>query len=141
MWVLDLIALTLSSIGCVTWTARAFKVAARDALDLAAKLAVPEPRSAADWPELRVDEVVCDPEAPNRVLLVGRWPAHPEPRSLLELEVGAPPRARQLLTRWCDVHASISSRSNGDGRVVLRRRRTNESLEVRITSEVTLGGH
>ena len=66
--------------------ARVFRIATRDATDLAGKLAVSCPRTAIDWPELRVDAVVSDPDTPNRAMVVGRWPAHPEPRALLVLE-------------------------------------------------------
>ena len=140
MWILDLIGLSLIGLGCLAWTARAFSIATRDALDLAAKLSVPQPHSAIDWPELQVDAVVPDPDDPLRMLLVGRWPAHPDSRSLLVLEVDAQPRARQLLTRWRDVRAPISPRLMDDGSVLFRRRRSSESIAVRLISEATLTG-
>ena len=140
MWILDLICLSLIGVGCLAWTARTFSIATRDALDLAAKLSVPNPDSAIDWPELRVEVVVPDPDDPLRMLLVGRWPAHPDPRSLLVLEVRAQPCARHVLTGWRDRRASISPRSTGDGTVRLRRRHSVESIEARLVAEATLTG-
>jgi len=57
----------VASISCAT---HLIFVGARDSSDLAAKLAVPFPRRAADWPELRLDAVVVDLESADRVLVI-----------------------------------------------------------------------
>ena len=75
MWVISLAVLVSSVGGSVAWAVHLFRIASRDSLELAAKLATPHPRRAADWPELQLDEVVFDPAAASRVLLVARWPA------------------------------------------------------------------
>jgi hypothetical protein len=139
MWIFDLTVIVLVTVGCLLWATRVFGIATRDAQDLTAKLAIPYPVAASDWPELRVDAVVSDPDEPHRVLIVGRWPAHPDPRALLVLELGdAQSRERQLLVRWRDSGASISPMPQAEGRVLLCRRRTTESLEARVVAEAPL---
>ena len=91
MWMFGLAFCGSLFVGAFAWSMRRFRIATRDAVDLVAKLAVPRPVYAVDWPELRVDEVVCDPETPNRALLVTRWPAAPEPAALLLIEMNDPP--------------------------------------------------
>ena len=109
---------------------------AGDTGDLAAKLAVPFPRRAADWPELRLDAVVLDPGSAERVLVVARWPAHPELRAVLVLDVDDPTaRAHHLLMLWRDVDASLSQRSFAADHLVLRRRRSQDAVTARILGE------
>src|ERR1700736_2829650 len=92
------------------WTARLLSIGLRDAQDLAAKVAVPRPISPTQWPELGIDEVMCDPETTDRVLLVVRWPAHPSVRTLMVLEGTASSSARRRLAKWRDDGSSISPR-------------------------------
>jgi hypothetical protein len=84
------------------WTARLVHVGNLEAQALADKLAVPDPVSALNWPELRVRAVIPQPEEPWLVLLHVGWPAHPRQASIApvrqrgaELEL----RCRQSLER------------------------------------------
>jgi hypothetical protein len=98
MWIVGLAALLIAVGGSTAWAVHLFRIATRDSLDLAAKLNVGRPHRAWDWPELQLDEVVLDPDVADRLLVVGRWPAHPGTRAVLMLEIDeAPDAARKLL--------------------------------------------
>ena len=67
--------------------------------------------------------------------MIARWPAHPELRAVLVLEVEAPEgRAHQLLTCWRDAGSSLSPRVAGD-LLLLRRRRTHELVTAVVVGE------
>ena len=117
------------------WTALLLSIGLRDAQDLAAKVAVPRPISPTQWPELAIDEVMCDPETTDRLLLVVRWPAHPSVRTLMVLEGTSSSSARRRLAKWRDDGSSISPVALEDGWVALRRRQSNECVEARIVAE------
>jgi hypothetical protein len=117
------------------WTARLLSIGLRDAQDLAAKVSVSRPISPTQWPELGIDEVMCDPETTDRVLLVVRWPAHPSVRTLMVLEGTSSSSARRRLAKWRDDGSSISPIALEDGWVALRRRQSNECVEARIVAE------
>jgi hypothetical protein len=135
MWVIGLAVLVVALGISAGWAAHRFRVATRDSLDLAAKVHVPRPQRASDWPELRVDAVVIDPEAGNHVLVFVHWPAHPERQALLTIEVVAPGSAAcRLLHQWRDVGASVSPRADVD-ELVLRRRHTNDVVRARVVRE------
>jgi hypothetical protein len=122
--------------GSTTWAVRLIRAGMRDSLDLTAKLAVPNPVRAADWPELRLDAVVFDPEGSDQVLMVARWPARPGSRAFLVLEIDDPPkRARRLLAEWRDGDAAISPRAVGGRGLVLRRRRSNDMVRAQVVRE------
>ena len=55
-------ALVIGVATSITAAVHLIFVGGRDSGDLTAKLAVPYPRRVADWPELRLDAVVPDPE-------------------------------------------------------------------------------
>ena len=115
---------------------RAVRLSMLDAMELASKLDTPHPSSARDWPELRVDAVVVDPEIPRRLLVLVRWPARPDPRSLLVLETAdETERAERLLMQWRDAGAAVSPTRRGDMYLVLRRRRSPELLRARLVGE------
>ncbi|HEX2738679.1 MAG TPA: hypothetical protein VHP57_11155 [Acidimicrobiia bacterium] len=133
------LALLVSAVTAgIAYAVHMFRISVRDSFDLAAKLAVPHPRRAADWPELRLDEVVFDPGFAERILVRARWPAHPEFRALLVLEVlDAPERARRLLVEWRDTDASLSPCADAESALVLRRRRTNHVVDARVIRETS----
>ena len=134
------VAVLVAGVGSsIAWAVRVVRLGSRDSGDLAAKLAVPFPRRAADWPELRLDAVVPDPESAERVLLLARWPAHPDRRVLLVLDVddGAI-RAHRLLMGWRDLDASLSPLAVANDRMVLRRRRTNDAVSALVVRETAL---
>jgi hypothetical protein len=134
--IIALAVLIVSVTGSTSWAVRSIRAGMRDALDLTTKLAVPEPRRAADWPELRVDAVVFDPEGSDRVLVVARWPAHPEVRAFLVLEIDdSPKRAQRLLGEWRDRDASLSPRALDGHGLVLRRRHSNDAVSALVVRE------
>jgi hypothetical protein len=120
---------------CVSDMRRVMRQSSRNAR-LVAKLERPRPPSARDWPELRVETVVPDPDVPNTLLVVVQWPAHPSPRSLLVLSAaGSDERARRLLVSWRDSEASVSPTRVGDRGVVFRRRRDPQQLRAVLVHE------
>jgi len=127
---------------CLALSLRMFRIAFHDAEDLAVKLAVPHPRRAADWPEVRVDAVVGDPDSDDRLLVVARWPARLDATVLLESVAITPTaRARGLLERWRDADASLSPRHIADDVMTLRCRRTNDAITLLIVRESSLVGN
>jgi len=126
---------------CVVLLLRMFRIAWRDAQDLAAKLAFPHPRRAADWPEARLGAVVADPDADDRFLLVARWPARPDATVLLECEaISSGPRVYELLERWRDADASLAPRRVADHIMTLRCRRTNDAITLHVIRETSVIG-
>ncbi|HET9729171.1 MAG TPA: hypothetical protein VFR41_07115 [Acidimicrobiia bacterium] len=96
-----------------------------------------EPTSARDWPELRVDAVVVDPDMPWRLLVLVRWPERPGPRAVLLLDTsGATTRVESLLQSWRDEGATVAPNRHGDSGVVLRRRRCPEQVRARVLAEL-----
>jgi hypothetical protein len=139
-----IIALASLFIGVSVSIARAVRIVrigAADSGDLTTKLVVPFPDRAADWPEIRLDAVVPDPDHAERVLLVARWPAHPERRALLVLDIddGAS-RAQRLLMGWRDADASLSPLAIAANELVLRRRRTKDAVHALVVRESALVG-
>jgi hypothetical protein len=136
MGVVAVAVLVIGVVTSISWATHLIFVGTRDSSDLAAKLLVPFPLRAADWPELRLDAVVVDPDRAERVLVVARWPAHPESRVMLDLEVDGPAsRVHSLLMHWRDANASLSPRSDAGDLLLLRRRRTQDVVFARIVAE------
>jgi hypothetical protein len=128
--------LILSVTGSTSLAVRTIRLGMLDAHDLASKLAIPHPRCAAEWPELRLESVVVDPEGSSRVLVGATWPAHPECRAFLLLDLDeAPSRARRLLAQWCDDNVSLSPRTLDGERIRLRRRRSRDAMCARVVRE------
>jgi hypothetical protein len=136
MWVIALGALVGAVLGSMALAVHRFRVATRDSFDLATKLSAPDARRVRDWPELRLDAVVIDPDAGNRVLVSVHWPAHPERQALLTIDVTESlGGAHRLLHQWRDIGASVSPRACGADALVLRRRRSNDTVRVHVVSE------
>jgi hypothetical protein len=119
------------------WSARLVHVGNLDAQALAEKIAVPDPVSALDWPELHVRAVVPQPDEPPLVLLVVGWPAHPQRASTLLLALdNGDGRSVSLLSRWCSTQASISPTRRG-AEMELRRRQSLERVHAVLVAEDT----
>ena len=115
--------------GGLFWTARVVHIGNLDALALAEKMAVPDPVSALDWPELQVRTAIPQPDRPALVLLVVRWPEHPHLEATLLLAMdGDVTRSSELLERWRTSCSSIAPCRRGAARVELRRRRSLERV-------------
>ena len=121
----------------LAWTARLVHIGTLDALELADKLAVPQPASALDWPELQVRAVVpqdADEERPLVLLLV-QWPAHGKQATLL-VDLGrAEELSLPLLSQWCEVRASVSPSRCGPGELELRRRQSLDRVRALLVAE------
>lgn len=126
-------------VAALVWTARVISIGLRDARDLASKVAIPHPRSSKEWPELNIDEVVCEPDRGDHLLVIVRWPAHPLVRTLMVLETPANSAAHRKLTHWRDAGSSISPMGLDDDWVSLRRRRSAEHVEARVVAETPWG--
>jgi hypothetical protein len=107
-----------------------------DALALAEKVAVSEPNSALDWPDLHLRAVVAQPDDQLLVLLHVIWPAHPGQAAMLLVALDqGDQRSLPLLSQWCACHASISPlRQPGTG-LELRRRQSLERVHALLVAE------
>jgi hypothetical protein len=106
-----------------------------DAVALAAKIAVPHPESALDWPDLNVRAVVAQPDE-SLLLLHVIWPAHPAQAAtlLVALDEGDH-ESLPLLTRWRDGGASVwPTRQPGAG-LELRRKQSTERVHAQLLAE------
>jgi|HubBroStandDraft_1064217.scaffolds.fasta_scaffold241630_2 hypothetical protein len=126
----------LTIVAGLCWTVRRLHVGALDTQALVQKLAIPYPRSALDWPELRLRAVIPQPGEPALVLLAAQWPAHPERRSTLLLDLAVKDeRSLALLSGWCAEQASVSPSRLGGDQVELRRRQSLDRVSGRLLSE------
>ena len=117
------------------WTARLVHVGNLDAAGLAEKIAVPQPASALDWPELHLRSVVPQPGEPSLALLLVEWPAHRERASTLLVRLDGPDeRSLPLLSQWCADRASVSPTRRG-GLIELRRRQSLERVRGLLVAE------
>ena len=130
-----LIALVLGALigGGAAWTAYTVRVGLLDARDLVEKTAFGHPRSALQWPELRIGSVLAEPDE-ALVLVRVAWPAHPNETSLLLLRLPAAGEAGRLV-RWCATQAPVTT-SRGTGMWVdFRRRRTGQRVHALVVGE------
>ena len=120
----------------LAWTARLVHIGNLDARDLAAKLAVPAPASALDWPELHLNAVVAQPDKQPMVLLHVDWPAHPQRAATLLLALDRDDRrSLPLLSLWCADHASVSPARQDGAELTLRRRQSLERVHALLVAE------
>lgn len=120
----------------LAWTARLVHIGTLDALALAEKMAVPDPVSALDWPELHVRAVIPQPGEPSLVLLLVGWPSHRGRVATLLVDLGrGDQRSLPLLSRWCARQASISPARRADGELELRRRQSLERVRGLLLAE------
>lgn len=127
-------AVLLIAVG-LAYSARLVHIGNLDAQALAAKVAVPNPRSALDWPELCVHALIPQPDKPWLVLLVVGWPAR-DRRATLLVSLGSDhQRSLALLSRWCAAQASIAPTRQGNGAVQFRRRQTLEQASGLLLAE------
>lgn len=131
-----LTAVALLVLAGLAWTARLVQVGNLDALSLAEKVAVPEPVSALDWPELRVRAVVRQPTEQSVILLDVVWPAHPRQAATLLLALASDDvRSVPLLSEWCTNHASVAPRRLDGAELELRRRQSTDRVRALLMAE------
>jgi hypothetical protein len=128
----------------LAWTAYLVYVANLDAMELAGKVATPDPVSALDWPDLHVraiipqpDEVIApQPDERPPVLLLVDWPARPQRAAtlLVALDRGDH-RSVPLLSQWCATQASVSPTRRGKADLELRRRQSLEWVHAVLVAE------
>jgi hypothetical protein len=120
----------------LAWTARLVHVGNLDALALAAKVAVPDPVSALDWPELQVRAIVPQPDERPLVLLLVSWPAHQQREATLLVALdGGDHQSVGLLSQWCSNRASVSPTRQEGAALELRRRRSLERVHGVLIAE------
>jgi len=126
--------------GGLIWAARLVHLGNLDMQALADKLATPDPVSALDWPELRMQAVVAQPDGqlddqPLVLLQVG-WPARSRRSATLLLALDrADQRSLSLLSRWCAQQASISPVRREGAELELRRRQSLERVRAVLVAE------
>jgi hypothetical protein len=118
------------------WTARLVHISNLDALELAGKVGVPDPVSALDWPELRVQAIIPQPGDQLLVLLLVGWPAHPQRAATLLLAIDSGDhRSVPLLSLWCATQAPVSPTRRDGADLELRRRRSLERVHAALIVE------
>jgi hypothetical protein len=129
-------AVLLATAAALAWTARLVHIGNLDARALAAKVAVPHPASALDWPELRLRAVVPQPDESGLVLLLASWPAKPRQTAtlLVALDSGDQ-RSLLTLSAWCAGDAPISPSRRGSAAFELRRRQSLERVHAVLVAE------
>jgi hypothetical protein len=119
----------------LAYSARLVHIGNLDAQALAEKLAVPDPVSALDWPELRVHAVIPQPDEPSLVLLVVGRPSYDRRATLLvDLGSGHQPLLA-LLSQWSAAQASVAPTRQANGGLELRRRQTLERARGLLLAE------
>ena len=120
----------------LAWTARLVHIGNLDAHDLAAKICIPAPVSALDWPELHLNAVVAEPDEQPVVLLDVDWPAHPLRTATLLLALDRDDRhSLPLLSQWCADNASVSPTRQQGAELILRRRQSLERVRAVLVAE------
>ena len=132
-------AVFLSLVAVLTWTARLLRISGLDAHALAEKIAFPEQASALEWPELRVQSVVPQPDDLSPVILQVFWPAHPDRAATLLVALDHDEaRAVSLLCQWSTAGAAVVTLRHGP-ELELRRRQSLERVHATLLGEYTLG--
>ncbi len=122
-------------VAALTWTARLLRISNLDAQALMEKTAYPEPKSALEWPELRVQSVVPQPDDLSPVILQVGWPAYPQRTSTLLLELDHDEaHALSLLCQWSMTGAAVAAERQGP-ELELRRRQTLERVHAVLLAE------
>jgi hypothetical protein len=118
------------------WTARLVHIGNLDVQALADKVAVPNPTSALDWPELRVHEYVPQPDGLPLVLLDVCQPAFSRQAAtlLVALDSGDQ-RALAVLSRWRSGQASIAPTRQVGEEFEIRRRQSLERVHAVLVAE------
>jgi hypothetical protein len=129
-------AVALLAAAGLGWTARLVHISNLDALELAGKVGVPDPVSALDWPELRVQAIIPQPGDQLLVLLLVGWPAHPQRAATLLLAIDSGDhRSVPLLSLWCATQAPVSPTRRDGADLELRRRRSLERVHAALIVE------
>ena len=132
------IALTVISLfvaAGLTWAGRLLHISSLDAQALAEKVAFPEPASALEWPELRVQSAVPQPDELSLVIVQVGWPAHPgQVANLLVTFDHDERRALSLLLEWSAAGASVATQRDGMA-VEFRRRQSLERVHATLLAE------
>jgi hypothetical protein len=129
------VVLLSAAAGCA-WSARLIRVGHLDAQALAGKLAVPDPVSALDWPELEVRAVIPQPDERPLVLLRVAWPARPQLEATLLIALAADDhRSVPLLSQWWMTGASVSPVRREGAALEFRRRQSLERVHAVLIAE------
>jgi len=120
----------------LAWAARLVHIGNLDMQALADKLATPDPRSALEWPELRMQAVIPQPDGQPLVLLRVGWPAYPRRSATLLVALdNGDERSLGVLSQWCTQQASISPVRQAGAELELRRRQSLERVHAVLVAE------
>jgi hypothetical protein len=120
----------------LVWTARLVHIGNLDVQALADKVAVPDPVSALDWPELRVREYVPQPDGPPLVLLDVCRPCFSRQAATLLVALDtADPQALSVLSRWRSRQASVAPVRRAGEELEFRRRQSLERVHAVLVAE------
>jgi hypothetical protein len=133
------VALTVMSLFVAVglgWAGRRLHISNLDAQALAEKVAFPAPASALEWPELRVQSAVPQPDELSPVIMQVDWPAYPERIAtlLVALDDHDEQRAVSVLCRWSASGAGIAALRRGAD-LELRRRQSLERVHAILLAE------
>jgi hypothetical protein len=133
--------LVISIVGGVVFAAAAgyalylIHVGLLDATALADKVAVPRPTSALDWPEMRVNSVLAEPDDGSQLLVSVVWPARPTHHSILLFEVSDQQNDLRKLAQWSSMQASVTAVRLVGSAVELRPRRGLQRVHASLLAE------
>jgi hypothetical protein len=118
------------------WTARLVHIGNLDVQALAEKIAVTDPVSALDWPELRLREYVPQPDGPPLVLLdVSRPSFSRQAATLLVVLDSGDQKALSVLSRWRSGQASVAPVRQAGAGLEFRRRQSMERVHAVLVAE------
>jgi hypothetical protein len=135
-----ILAIALTGIGLViaaglTWAGRLLHISNLDAQALAEKVAFPRPASALEWPELRIQSAVLQPDEESLVIVQVGWPTYPDRGATLLVELDRDEqRAASLLFRWSASVVAVAAMRRGP-EVELRRRQSLERVHGILLAE------
>lgn len=135
-----LTGISLVVVAGLAWAGRLLHISNLDAQALAEKVAFPEPASALEWPELRVQAAVPQPDEASLVIVQVGWPAYPQRCATLLVALDPAQRqAASLLLRWSDSKAPVTVMRLGT-ELELRRRQSLERVHATLLAEDYQGG-
>jgi hypothetical protein len=132
---ISLTVISLLIVAGLTWAGRLLHISKLDAQALADKVAYRVPASALEWPELRVQSAVPQPDELSLVIMQVAWPAYPERVAVLLVALDRDEQqAVSLLSEWSVSGASVAAVHRG-AEVELRRRRTLDRVHAILLAE------
>ena len=129
-------AIGIGVVALIVRTWRRINMGLLDAVTLATKVAVSNPRSARDWPELTIVAVVVSPTDQSESLVEVIWPGRPGNRAVLVVHLDDHDhRDLRLLRSWQVQGASILPMPLSSFDIELRRRGSLDRIRATVVAE------